>query len=145
MFRSMDPLSRSRPRRLFVGVVTVDDQAVFRRAAREVIEATPGFELLGEAAGGEAALDLADAVEPDLILVDVRMPGIDGVETARRLCAAHPASIVVLVSSEDSATMPSDLGACGAVAFLQKETFGQPALRRLWAAYGRPASLPGGG
>jgi two-component system invasion response regulator UvrY len=131
-------LSRPPRRRAFVRVVTVDDQALFRQVAREVIEATPGFELVGEAAGGEAALDLADEVEPDLILVDVQMPGIDGLETARRLCAAHPASIVVLVSSEDSAAMPSDFGGCGAVAFLPKEDFGQPALRRLWAAHGRP-------
>jgi two-component system, NarL family, invasion response regulator UvrY len=131
------PRSPSR-RRPVVGVVTVDDQALFRQVVREVVEATPGFELLGEAAGGEAALDLADEVEPDLVLVDVRMPGIDGLETARRLRAAHPTSIVVLVSSEDSAAMPADVCSCGAAAFLSKEDFGQPALRWLWAAHGRP-------
>ena len=74
-----------------VGVITVDDQAAFRDVAREVIEATVGFEPLGEAACGEEALVLAGDVEPDLVLLDVRMPGIDGLETARRLSAAHPA------------------------------------------------------
>ena len=80
--------------------MTVDDQAVFRQAAREVIEATDGFEHLGEAGSGEEALALAGELDPDLVLVDVRMPGIDGFETARRLSAAHPASTVVLISTE---------------------------------------------
>jgi two-component system invasion response regulator UvrY len=120
-----------------VGVVTVDDQELFRRAAREVIEATPGFELLGEAASGEEALALVDALEPDLVLVDIRMPGMDGVETTRRLCAAHPATTVVLVSTDDLAG-PS-AGACGAAAFLSKSTFGQAALERVWAARSRPS------
>ena len=73
--------------RVAVGVMTVDDQAVFRQAAREVIEATDGFEYLGEAGSGEEALALAGELDPDLVLVDIRMPGIDGFETARRLSA----------------------------------------------------------
>jgi DNA-binding NarL/FixJ family response regulator len=78
--------------------------------AREVIGATAGFELLGEAASGEEALDLADRVDPDLVLVDLRMPGMDGLETCRRLRATHPAATVVLVSTDE----PDDMcpGAC---------------------------------
>jgi CheY-like chemotaxis protein len=56
------------------GVVTVDDQAVFRAAAREVIDATPGFQAVGEAASGEEALALLERVDPGLVLMDVRMP-----------------------------------------------------------------------
>ena len=88
---------RARPR---VGVLTVDDKAVFRDIAREVIEATAGFEPLGEASCGEEALALANELDPDLVLLDVRMPGIDGLETARRLSASHPESTVVLISSD---------------------------------------------
>jgi YesN/AraC family two-component response regulator len=62
-----------------VRVVTVDDQAAFRRAAEAVIRASPGFELAGEAASGEEGLSVVGRVQPDLVLVDVRMPGIDGV------------------------------------------------------------------
>ena len=119
-----------------VGVMTVDDQPVFRRVAREVIEATVGFEHVGEAACGEEALALADEVGPDLVLVDVRMPGIDGFETARRLRASHPASTVVLISTESFEGAPSGFVSCGAVAFLRKEDFGPSMLQRLWTEHG---------
>lgn len=118
-----------------VGVMTVDDQELFRHAAREVIDSTDGFELLGEAGSGEEALALAREVGPDLVLLDVRMPGLDGFETARRLRAAHPAAVVVLISTDDVTGPMCD--SCGASAFLPKKEFGQAALRGLWAAYGR--------
>jgi two-component system invasion response regulator UvrY len=127
-----------------VGVVTVDDQAVFRRVAREVIEATAGFRALGEASCGEEALRLADQVDPDLVLVDVRMPGIDGLETTRRLVAAHPESVVVLISTEDVAAIPAAAESCGAAELIRKEEFAPATLRRLWSSHGpagpRPAS-----
>lgn len=121
--------------------MTVDDQAVFREAAREVIEATAGFEHLGEAGSGEEALALVGKLEPDLVLVDIRMPGIDGFETARRLCAAHPASTVVLISTEclDDQTA-AELS--GAAAFVRKENFGPALLRRLWVDHGRRTLAP---
>ena len=128
-----------------VGVLTVDDQAVFRRVAREVIDATEGFEVLGEASSGEEALQLAETVEPDLFLVDVRMPGIDGPETARRLVAARPQSVVVLVSTEDPSAISSAAGSCGAVELIRKEDFAPATLRRLWSSHGpavrRPSSV----
>jgi DNA-binding NarL/FixJ family response regulator len=120
-----------------VAVVTVDDQGAFRRVAQEVIDATAGFELLGEAASGEEALALVANLQPDLVLVDVRMPGMDGFETTRRLREAHPSSTVVLVSTDDVAG-PS-CASCGAAAFLAKTEFGSGALRRLWEEHGAPA------
>jgi DNA-binding NarL/FixJ family response regulator len=119
-----------------VGVITVDDQEVFRRAARDVIEATPGFVLLGEAASGEEALALAEAVDPDLVFVDARMPAMDGFETIRRLRDAHPEAIIVLISTEEAAGATS--AACGATAFLPKASFGQAELIRLWDDHGPP-------
>ena len=82
-------------------VMTVDDQEVFRSAARAVVDATPGFESVGEPASGEEALGLVDEAKPELVLVDVRMPGLDGVETARRLRRPHPELVIVLVSLDD--------------------------------------------
>jgi len=124
--------------------MTVDDQVAFCRAAREVIEATTGFHLVGEAACGESALALAGEVEPDLVLIDVRMPGMDGVETARRLSAASPRSTIVLVSTEYADDLPPGMESCGAAAYLPKAEFGTAALRRLWAEHGRP-SVPAAG
>lgn len=124
-------------RRSSIGVVTVDDHEAFRRSIRDVIEATPGFELLGEAASGEAALALVAELSPELVLVDARMPGMDGFETARRLRSAHPAATVILVSSDD--VTESVCVSCGAAAFVPKKEFGRATLRRVWDEHGAPS------
>ena len=124
--------------------MTVDDQAAFRQAAREVIEATDGFEHLGEAGSGEEALALAVELDPDLVLVDIRMPGIDGFETARSLSAAHPAATVVLISAERLEEHPSGDEFFGAAAFVRKEDFGPAMLRQLWVDHGRHTRRPDG-
>jgi DNA-binding NarL/FixJ family response regulator len=84
-----------------VRVVTVDDQPLFRDAARAIIERTPRFSLVGEAEEGEAALDLVRQADPDLVLLDVRLPGLDGIEVSRRLTSEDPERVIVLVSSAD--------------------------------------------
>ena len=119
-----------------VGVLVVDDQTPFRRVALEVVEATPGFEPLGEAASGEEALALVAQLSPELILLDVRMPVMDGIETARRLSAVHPGGVVVLISIDDPAELPDAVGSCGAKALIRKQDFGSVALCRLWDAHG---------
>jgi DNA-binding NarL/FixJ family response regulator len=115
--------------------MTVDDHADSLRAAQEVIEATQGFELLGAASSGSEAITLADDVDPELVLVDVRMPGMDGFETTRRLRAAHPTAIIVLVSTGD--VTDASRASCGATAFLPKSALAPAALRRIWAEHGR--------
>jgi two-component system, NarL family, invasion response regulator UvrY len=120
-----------------VHVLTVDDQATFREAARAVIDATPGFEATGEAASGPEALEMIETLDAALALVDVRMPGMDGVETTRRLRGAAPELVVALISLEDAADLPSSVMDCGAAALLRKQDFGPRLLRELWAAHGR--------
>ena len=122
-----------------VGVLVVDDQAHFRRVALDVVAATPGFEPLGEAASGEEALALAAELSPELILLDVRMPVMDGIETARRLSTEHPGGVIVLISIDDPSELPAEVGSCGAKALIRKQDFGSLALRRLWDAHGGPA------
>jgi DNA-binding NarL/FixJ family response regulator len=117
-------------------VLVVDDQLVFREVAREVIEATPAFELLGEAASGRDALVAVDELEPDLVLVDVRMPGMDGIETAAAVTSAHPEVVVVLISVEEPPDIPGGVGTCGAAELVRKRDFGPSLLRRLWTAHG---------
>jgi len=114
-----------------VSVLTVDDQPFFRAAAREVIETTAGFESVGEAASGEEALRLVDECEPRLVLVDVRMPGMDGVETARRIKAEHPEVLVVLISIEERANLPSEVETADAE-LVRKQDFCPALLRSLW-------------
>ncbi len=122
-----------------VRVVTVDDQSIFREAAQEVIEATAGFRCVGEACSGAEALDLVDALRPQLVLVDVRMPGIGGIEVARRIKNAHPEIVVVLISIEEPANFPTSLPASGAEALVRKQDFGPRMLRGLWLDHGARA------
>ena len=119
-----------------VRVLAVDDQAVFRRAARDVIAATPGFEMIGEAACGDEGLEAVERLGPDLVLLDVRMPGIDGIEVARRLSAKHPQLVVVLISIEERIDVPS-AAALERIPLVRKQEFGPRLLRRLWKEYGR--------
>jgi two-component system, NarL family, invasion response regulator UvrY len=129
-----------------VTVLAVDDQAIFRRTARSLIEATPGFESVGEASSGPEALKLAAELHPDLVLVDVRMPGMDGLEVARRLSGADPNVVVVLISLEDVPELPPSVTKVGAAAYLRKQDLSTRTLRELWAAHRHRkggASVPG--
>jgi two-component system, NarL family, invasion response regulator UvrY len=118
-----------------VGVLVVDDQLAFRQAARAVIEATPDFVLLGEATSGAHALAAVEELHPDLVLVDLRMPGMDGIETATRLHSAHPDAVVVLISIEQPPNVPTRVASCGAATLVRKQDFGPALLRRIWGAY----------
>ena len=119
-----------------VRVLTVDDQVVFRRAAHDVIAATPGFESVGDAETGEEALDAVERLHPELVLLDVRMPGMGGIEAARRITASHPETVVVLISIEDSAEFADEAHGSGAAALVRKQEFGPALLRSIWEAHG---------
>jgi DNA-binding NarL/FixJ family response regulator len=125
--------SPSRP----IRVVTVDDQAPFRNAARALIASTPGFELVGESADGTEALTLVREADPDIVIADVRMPGLDGIEVASRLSAEDPSRIIVLVSSADLRELSGSARSCGAAAFLRKHWLTPRLLRGLWVAHRR--------
>jgi DNA-binding NarL/FixJ family response regulator len=106
-----------------------EDEA--RRAARAALKAVPGFDVVGEAASAEEALELALALRPNLALVAVGMPGIDGFETSRRLVAAVPETTVVLLFT---AVKPADhtLAGCQAVAALQDGALTPTSLQAVW-------------
>jgi CheY-like chemotaxis protein len=116
-----------------VTVLVVDDQEVFRRAVRELIAATSRFEQVGEAASGREAVDRAAALLPDLVLLDVRMPGMDGIETARLLADTSPGTLVVFVSIEPLDELP---GAVAAAPHLRKQDLSPRTLHELWTAHG---------
>jgi DNA-binding NarL/FixJ family response regulator len=117
-----------------VRVIVADDQLVFREVARHVLDATPGFELIGEATSGREVLAESERLRPDLVLLDVRMPDMDGVEAATRLHETEHAPMVVLISVEEPRDVPA-ARTCGAATFVRKQDFGPALLRRIWRAY----------
>ena len=119
-----------------VRVLTVDDQPVFLRAARDVISATDGFESVGDAGSGEEAVEAVERLRPELVLLDVRMPGMSGIQAARMIKEAHPGIVIVLISIEDSADFAEDARASGAATLVRKQDFGPALLRRIWDEYG---------
>jgi DNA-binding NarL/FixJ family response regulator len=118
-----------------VTVLAVDDQAIFLRTARSLIAATPGFEQVGEAASGPEALTLAADLQPDLVLVDVRMPGMDGFETARRIATVDPEALVVLISLDELPKSQSSTAPAGAATYLRKQELSTHKLRELWSTH----------
>jgi DNA-binding NarL/FixJ family response regulator len=135
-----DAIATASPRwnceRVPVRVLTVDDQPLFRDAARAVVAATPGFEPVAELPRGEDALALLDQLRPDLVLVDVSLPGIDGLETSRRIAATERAPLVVLISADDDPVVRESARDHGAAAFLSKQDLRPGALRTLWERFG---------
>jgi two-component system invasion response regulator UvrY len=121
-----------------VGVLGVDDQVVFLDVAEDVVAATPGFHWVGGATSGREALDAVRDLKPELVLLDVRMPDMDGIETARRIHARHPATVVVLISVEKTPAADQAVATSGAAALVRKRDFGPALLRRLWRVHSRP-------
>lgn len=119
-----------------IQVLIVDDQEPFRSAVRMVVELTDGFEVAGEAASGEQGLELAARLRPDLVLMDINMPGIDGLETTRLLLRDLPETNVVIFSTYEAAEYESRALEAGAKAFVPKSNFDPSTLVSTWASLG---------
>jgi DNA-binding NarL/FixJ family response regulator len=120
-----------------VRIVTVDDQAYFRDAARAIATSIAGFEIVGESATGEAAIELVRRLDPDMVIIDVRMAKLDGIETARLLSAEDPTRVLVLVSSADVGGLSLVAESSGAAAIVRKDWLNRSLLRGLWIAHRR--------
>ncbi len=119
-----------------VTVLIVDDQAPFRAVARTVVDVAPGFSVAGEAASGEEAVELAGALHPAMVLMDINLPGISGLEATRQIVAEHPDVAVILLSTYKENDLPADATDCGAARYVHKEDFGPAVLREIWDGRG---------
>ena len=103
-----------------IRVLLVDDQAVVRRGLRVLFHLEPDLQVVGEASTGTEALALAQTLTPDVVLMDIAMPGMDGIEATAALCSMVPQSVVVILSIYDDAQTRGRAQAAGAVAFVEK-------------------------
>lgn len=118
-----------------VRVLIVDDQEPFRMAARLVVEATDGFDVVGEAETGEDSVALARELTPDLVLMDVNLPGINGLDATRQILSEQrDSTIVLLLSTYEEEEYAPRAVECGAAAYIPKAVFGPDRLESAWAA-----------
>jgi DNA-binding NarL/FixJ family response regulator len=119
-------------------VLIVDDQEPFRMAARMVVEATEGFDVVGESETGEAAVDMARDLNPDLVLMDVNLPGINGLEATRQILREAERGtdrvVILLLSTYEEAEYAPRAAECGAAAYIPKSSFGPDRLADAWEA-----------
>lgn len=120
-----------------VRLLTVDDHPHFHAAADAIIACTPGFEHVGQSADGPAALRDAGELDPDMVIVDVRMDGMDGMEVAQRLHAEDATRVIVLATTVDTDQLSELAHACGAAALVRKQWLTPRLLRGLWVAHRR--------
>lgn len=114
-----------------VEVLIVDDQAPFRMVARTLVRRLDGWQVVGEAASGEEAVVAAAATRPGLVLMDINLPGISGIEATRRILAAAPETRVILLSTYEDDDLPPDARTCGAKAYVRKDDLTLRLLREL--------------
>ena len=115
-----------------VAVIVVDDQSSFRRAAAAVVAATDGFVVAGEADSADAAFALIRLGGPTLVLMDINMPGVGGIEATRRIHADRPDVVVLLMSTYDPMDLPAHAADCGAAGYVHKELLEPQILTRTW-------------
>ena len=121
-----------------VSVMIVDDQSPFRAAARAVVDRVKEFQLVAEVASGEEAVAASAELEPQLILMDINMGVLNGIEATRIITRSHPTTKVILVSTYTLDDLPPAARTSGAIAYLNKDELSPRMIRRLWEAGGDP-------
>lgn len=115
-----------------VAVLIVDDQAPFRTVARTVVALAPGFRVIAEAETGEDAVRLAADHRPGLVLMDINLPGINGIEATELILRDRGDATVILLSTYTQQDVPADARTCGAAAYVHKEDMSPELLRSIW-------------
>ena len=131
LVRLTAPASRAR-------AVAADDQLSFLRVLRDVLRRTERLELVGEADSGETAIELTRRLEPDVVLLDVRMPGLGGIEAAKRIKTRYPSMLVILISTVHPDELPLELRESVADAVIWKSELEPKLLDKLWLRHPSP-------
>ena len=121
-----------------VTVMIVDDQPPFRAAARAVVDRVAEFELVAEVASGEEAVETGADIAPQLVLMDINMGELDGIEATRIMTGADPSVKVILVSTYALDDLPPGARTSGAIAYVNKDELSPRVIRRLWESGGDP-------
>ncbi len=122
-----------------VSVIIVDDQPPFRDAARAVLSRIDGFQLVAEVESGEAAVTASAELRPDLVLMDINMGALNGIDATRMITEAQPETKVILVSTYTLDELPPGARTSGAMAYVNKDELSPRVVRRLWESGGDPA------
>jgi len=127
-----------------IRVVVVDDHALHRDGTRQILEAYPDLQVVGDAASGEVALALVNQLRPDVVLLDIRLPGMNGIEVARRLTRDHPEVRVLMVSAYDEDEYVRGALEAGAAGYLRKTAPGKELVQAVRAVAGGASVLQSG-
>lgn len=119
-----------------VRVWVVDDQTSFRRVTAATVAAMDDFVMAGECETGESAIERIPGSAADIVLMDIHMPGMGGIEATRQIRAVRPDVMVVLMSTYDLDDLPAAASTCGAATYLHKEHLSPDLLSRIWRAAG---------
>jgi DNA-binding NarL/FixJ family response regulator len=117
-----------------VDVLIVDDQPPFRDVARTLVSLLAGWRVVGEVETGADAVEAANRIGPGVVLMDINLPGMSGIEATRQIIASVPGVRVVLLSTYAADDLPADALSCGAAAYVRKEDLTLRRLREVLAA-----------
>jgi len=127
-----------------IRVVVVDDHALHRDGTRQILQGHPDLQVVGEAASGEVALALVNQLRPDVVLMDIRLPGMNGIEVTRQLLQDHPNLRVLMVSASDEDEYVRGAMESGAAGYVSKIAPGKELLQAVRAAAGKRSMLQSG-
>jgi CheY-like chemotaxis protein len=126
------------PDRLAPRVLAADDHGPFLDVMRQIVEATAGFVIAAQVDSGEQAVQTTSQLRPDVVLMDVDMPGLGGIEASRQIKASFPETIVVLVSATHPDDLPAAAVSSGADRIVWKPLLRPALLEELWEAHRAP-------
>ena len=118
-----------------VKILAVDDHRAFREVLRDLITAAPGFVLVGQASSGEEALRAVERLTPELVFMDVAMPGMGGIAATAAILSRRPNVVVVLISVEDPSLHPDASALGDTVVCARKQDLRPQQLKQIWEAH----------